>query len=198
MVNVMFSKSKKIIFTCIACILFTTNALAEDTTFNEQLCGLTLNFESEPARKQQIINMNAQVSMTITNSISIKKSLAAQIATNTTCQQLTGASYTGSQQEWSKFFDSAFSGLVKANYQDLKFTLVGENEKAYTLKNSLMTKEYILTGKIKNNKQIIKNLALLDKENSRMYTFSVSGNEMVAAEIDKEFKRLVSSIKSVN
>jgi len=198
MVNVMFSKSQKIIFTFITGVFITTNALAEDTTFNEQLCGLTINFESEPARKQQIINMSAQVSMTITNSTLIKKDLAAQIATNTTCQQLAGASYTGSQQEWAKFFDSAFSGLVKANYQDLKFTLVGENEKAYTLKNNLVTKEYVLTGEIKNNKQIIKNLALLDKDKNRMYTFSVSGNEIVAAEIDKEFKRLVSSIKSVN
>ena len=63
------------------------------------------------------------------------------------------------------------------------------------LLNDFVVKEYIFTADADGNKQIIKNLALLDKANNSVYTFSVSGNEIVEAEISEEFTRLVASIK---
>ena len=58
---------------------------------------------------------------------------------------------------------------------------------------SLDYMEYIFTGDIGGNKQVIHNLAVLDKANNQVITLSVSGNEKVTQEIKDEYHRLVSS-----
>jgi hypothetical protein len=181
-------------------LLFTYSVSAVQVIYNNPLCLLEVEFESEPQKKQQIINLNANVKMSIWNRLAIQNHEYAKIATNTGCQKLVGASYTGSAQEWAKFFDSAVSGLVKANYQDVTFTLVGDTEKVYSPENGskFLTKEYTFIAKIKDNKQVIRNLAILDKLNNTLYTFSVSGSIRVEAEIAKEFERLVASLKPIN
>jgi hypothetical protein len=135
--------------------------------------------------------------MQLSNTVAIKEIKSARIASNITCQQLTGASYTGSNEEWAKFFDSAFQGLHKAKFKNIQFTLAGEDDKVFDtiLANDYAVKEYVLTGDADGNKQVFKNLALLDKANNTVYTFSVSGNIAVEAEIIEEFNRLVGSIK---
>ena len=169
----------------------------------ERVCKLQIDFETKPRTKKQAINLSSTMQMAITNKVAINKSLKASVATNVTCQQLMGASYTGSEAEWAKFFDSALSGLVKSGFKELAFTLVGENDQVFntnltTSTNSiqpLIAKEYTFMGDIGGNKQVIRNLALLDKEYNILYTLSVSGNERVTTEIGQEFSRLVTSIR---
>jgi len=182
------------------CFLFEGQANAALSNNNQQLCSLTFQLDNQVKTNRQKIQLNKDMSMQLSNAVSVKVVDLARIASNTGCQQLTGASYTGSQAEWQKFFDSAVKGLLKAEYKELSLTFIGDNEKVFTsvIANKFDVKEYTLKGNADGNKQIIKNLAMLDKKTNSLYTFSVSGNEIVAAEIDKEFKRLVSSIKSVN
>ncbi len=170
---------------------------AEQAAFTEQVCLLSMELDTKPKNKSQTLNFDDNIKMQLTNTVATKSHKSAIIASNITCQQLTGASYTGSNEEWAKFFDSAFQGMLKANFTDIQFTLVGEEDKSFhsAIANDFIVKEYIFTADAGGNKQIIKNLALLDKANNSVYTFSVSGNDMVEAEISQEFSRLVASIK---
>jgi len=170
---------------------------AEPTAFTEQVCLLNLDLDTKPKNKSQMLNFGDNIHMQLTNTVAIKERKSARIASNITCQQLIGASYTGSDEEWANFFDSAFQGMLKANFKDIQFTLVGEEDKSFhsTFTHDFIVKEYIFTADAGGNKQIIKNLALLDKANNSVYTFSVSGNKIVEAEISEEFTRLVASIK---
>mgnify|MGYP000167293279 CR=1 FL=1 len=177
--------------------LIGNNASAQEPIFNEQLCLLNVELISEPTNKTQRIDLNKEVAMVLTNAVAVNKNLGIHIASNTTCQQMLGASYTGSKAEWANFFDSALTGLLKAGFKELQLTLVGENDKIFNspLTKTLIAKEYVFTGEIGDNKQIIKNLALLDKTNNTIYTFSVSGNVASKEGIIKEYKRLLVSIK---
>jgi hypothetical protein len=175
-----------------------------EIAITEQVCQLEIDFEKKPRTKKQALNLSADVQMAITNKISINKALKARIATNVSCQKLMGASYTGSEAEWAKFFDSAISGLVQSGSKGLEFTLVGDNDRefnaiatSYTdLASSFIAKEYTFSGEIRGTKQVIRNLALLDKESNILYTLSVSGHDSVTTEIGQEFSRLVTSIKA--
>jgi hypothetical protein len=188
-------------------ILQPVKVSAEEVAITEKICLLNVDFEKKPRTRKQALNLSATVQMAITNKIAVNKSFKAPIATNVSCQQLMGASYTGSKAEWAKFFDSALTGLVKSGAKALEFTFVGDNEMVFNglpteliqskeLVSSLIAKEYTFTGNVGGNKQVIRNLALLDKKNNTLYTFSVSGNEQVSSETAQEFTRLVKSIKT--
>lgn len=180
-------------------LLSPNKALANQASYNEQLCNVALAFTKKPKVKQQTLKLNATVTMVFTNGVAINNSFSAKLASNVTCQQLTGAIYTGSETEWANFFNSANQGLLKANYKQITFTLVGEDEKNFhvDLDTNFIAKEYDYTGTIDGNKQLIKNLALLDKSKNTLYTFSVSGNEIIESNIRLEFERLLASIKVV-
>lgn len=178
-------------------IAFTGSVNATSLVHNTSLCLLEVAFESEVQKKQQTINLNNNVKMSIANLMATQSVPGARMATNVGCQKLDGASYTGSKQEWVKFFNSAVSGMVKEKYQKVSFTLVGDTEKVYrpVAKANFITKEYIIRGAIKDNQQVIMNLAILDKPNNTLYTFSVSGSALVETEIAKEFQRLLASLE---
>lgn len=175
-----------------------TNVNASTALFNESVCALSVQLEHKPQTKQQTIQLSKTVQMKLSNAVAINNSMAARIATNVSCQQLFGASYSGSSAEWAKFFDSAIAGLVNAKYENIQFTLVGDEDKIFTseLAKRYMAKEYLFTADISGNKQVIKNLALLDKSNNTLYTFSVSGNKMLDSNVRLEFERLLKSIKN--
>lgn len=175
-----------------------TKANASTALYNETICALSLALEHKPQTKQQTIQLSTTVQMKLTSAVAVDYSMAAIIATNVGCQQLYGASYSGSSAEWAKFFNSATSGLVNAKYKNIQFTLVGDKDKIFTseLAQRYMVKEYLFTAEVGGNKQIIQNLALLDKSNNTLYTFSVSGNEILDSNVRLEFERLLKSIKN--
>jgi hypothetical protein len=181
-------------------LLSPNKVYANNTGYSEQLCDLLLDFSDEPKIKLKTLKLNKTVTMVLTNAVAFNDGLAAIVASNVTCQQLTGASYTGSEAEWAKFFNSASQGLIKASYKELEFTLVGADDNIFesALADGFMAKEYDYKGTIGNNTQLIKNLALLDKHNNTLYTFSVSGNVMVESNVRLEFERLLASIKKTS
>ena len=156
-------------------------------------CQFDIKFASKAQQKNQSIQASPTVSMDLTQFIATKVVESARIGSNVTCQHLIGHTYTGSQQEWAGFIDNGIKGLIKAGVTDINFTKVGTTDAAY--KGTLDNMEYVFTGDNGGNKQVIHNLAVLDKENNQVITLSVSGNEKVAQEIKDEYQRLVASFK---
>lgn len=188
-----------LIATLVNSLLF-SNAFADDKPYVREVCELSLTFDSEPKEKNQDIKLNDSISMHIANAVAVNEEQFAAFASNVTCQVLTGADYTGSDAEWAKFFDSAFTGLVNAGYKEIEFTLVGTDDAVFTapLAKEFDVKEYNYRGNIKGNKQYIKNVALLNKKTNTLYTFSVSGSSKINNLVNTEFKRLVNSIKAAD
>lgn len=156
-------------------------------------CKFDIKFASKPQQKNQSIQASPTVSMDLTQFVAKQTKQGAVIASNVICQHLMGHSYTGSQQEWAGFIDSGVKGLIKAGVTGVQFTKVGTDDAAY--KGTLDNMEYIFTGDNGGNKQVIHNLAVLDKANNQVITLSVSGNEKVTQEIKDEYQRLVNSFK---
>ncbi|MEI8623679.1 hypothetical protein P4S67_03980 [Pseudoalteromonas sp. B137] len=165
---------------------------AKEATANNA-CQFDIKFASKPQQKNQSIQASPTVSMDLTQFVAKQVKKGAYIASNVTCQHLIGHSYTGSQQEWAGFIDNGIKGLIKAGVTDINFTKVGTTDAAY--KGTLDNMEYVFTGDNGGNKQVIHNLAVLDKANNQVITLSVSGNEKVAQEIKDEYQRLVASFK---
>ena len=156
-----------------------------------EACSFDIKFSSAPKEKQQTLNISNGVDLNLKQFVSIKQIKAANIASNVTCQQLVGQKYTGSQQEWQGFVKNALQGLLNAGFKDLQFTRVGEDDAIY--KGKLANMEYGFTGSVGGNKQVIHNLAVLDKSHNQVIIISVSGNEKVSDEIKDEFTQLVNS-----
>jgi hypothetical protein len=156
-------------------------------------CDIDVSFKSEAKTSQQVYKAAPTVKLYLTQMIAMQKLKDVQIASNVICQKLTGAKYTGSEQEWQGFIDSAIKGLLSNKYEDVEITFVGEQDKVY--QGTLINKEYNFTATKDTNKQKIYNLALLDKKENAVYSFSVSGNVKKIEAIKQEFKRLVASFK---
>ncbi len=154
-------------------------------------CRFDIKFLTMPKIKKQTIDASPTVKLFLKQYLATQTRNGADIASNVMCQQLIGQQYTGSQQEWAGFIDNGIKGLLKAGVTDIQFTKVGDNDAAY--KGPLGNIEYVFTGNNGGNKQVIHNLAVLDKANNQVITLSVSGNEKVTQEIQDEYKRLVNS-----
>lgn len=157
------------------------------------ICQFDIEFATKAKQKSQAIKASPTVTMKLKQFVATKSLKGAKIASNVMCQHLIGHAYTGSEQEFASFIDNGIKGLLKAGLEDLQFTRVGTNDAAY--KGELANMEYIFTGDNSGNKQVIHNLAVLDKSNNQVITISVSGNEKVANEIKSEYQRLVNSFK---
>ena len=174
----------------------TTETKLVSVSKNEHLikseaCKFKIKFSSNPQKKVQQLNIAPNVDLNLKQFIATKQIKAANISSNVICQQLVGQYYSGSEQEWQGFIKNGIQGLLKAGFKDLQYTKVGSDDAVYM--GSLDYMEYIFTGDIGGNKQVIHNLAVLDKANNQVITLSVSGNEKVTQEIKDEYHRLVSS-----
>lgn len=178
-------------------VLFNTTHAATKSDFEtaaeatNNSCKFNVRFETDPSIKEQKINVSKGVELKLKQYVAVRTEKGANIASNVICQHLIGQQYTGSQQEWKGFINSAVQGLIKHGFKNLNMTKVGTDDAVY--KGSYPNFEYTFTGDLGKNKQIIHNLALLDKANNQVITFSVSGNEKVKSEIKAEYKNLVNS-----
>ncbi len=178
---------KALLFT--ASLLVSGMVVANDS--NDSACQFDIEFSSKPKENSQTVNASPSVTMDIKQFVATKVVKNAKIASNVMCQHLTGHAFTGSEGEFAQFIDNAIQGLLKAGFKDLKFTRVGADDATY--KDDLTHLEYIFTGDKAGNKQVIHNLAVIDKKNNQVITISVSGNEKVSDEIKSEYTKLVNS-----
>lgn len=167
-------------------------------THKQKLCAATFEFIKPPTIKKQTIVLNENISMEFVQALSTQDLLGVELATNAICQKLIGYSYTGSNEEWSKFIDNAVSSLKKSGGKNMQLILAGDKGGYYSNKNDsdrFSHKEYTFMGTFKGTKQSIYNLAILDKQSNTVYTVSVSGAELIEKYIKNEFKRIVTAIK---
>ncbi|WP_372767914.1 PsbP-related protein [Pseudoalteromonas sp.] len=172
-------------------VLFTSVILLCFSSIVSAKCDATADFVTPPKTKRQSLDLAEGVTLKLAQTISTQIKSNAKIASNVICQVLEGASYTGSEEEWQGFINSAANGLIAKEYQNVTLTLVGEMDATY--KGKKQNKEYVFTAKTPSGVQHIHNLAVLDKENNTFYTLSVSGDESIKDEVIKEYKRLVDS-----
>lgn len=155
--------------------------------------GLVLSVAGKAQNKNQKVALSDSVNLEINQYLFVETYKAARIAKNLICQKIDGASYTGKSDEWTKFFRSALDGLVKAKYENVQFTLVGIDERSYVSENS--SQEYVFQGTKDDNEQVIYNLAVLSENKQSLLTISVSGNIAEKEQIQKEYQKLVTSLK---
>jgi len=160
---------------------------------SSEVCSAELVFHKKPLAKNQTLALDKNISLKLHQYLTTYTHESAQIATNVTCQQLTGASYTGSDEEWGGVIKSALDGIQAKGATDVKLALTTELGKVY--KGSENNKEYDFRANFTGNKQVIKNLTVLDLPRNTVYTLSVSGAEQIEDEVVKEFTRLVNSFK---
>jgi len=173
-------------------LLFTASLLVSGAAVaNDSACQFDIKFSSLPKVNSQTVNASPTVKVDIKQYLATKVVKRTKIASNVVCQHLTGHAYTGSEQEWAGFIDNGIKGLLQSGVTDVQFTKVGTNDAVYN--GELANIEYIFTGDNGGNKQVIHNLALLDKKNNQVITISVSGNERVSDEIKSEYTKLVNS-----
>ena len=165
-----------------------TKAIAE---ISNNSCKFDISFLTDPTVKEQTINVSKGVELKLKQYVAVRTERGANIASNVICQHLIGQQYTGSQQEWQGFIKTAVQGMMQHGFKDLKFTKVGTDDAVY--KGQYPNYEYTFTGDIGGNKQIIHNLAVLDKTNNQVITFSVSGNEKVESDIKTDYENLINS-----
>ncbi|MCK8132668.1 hypothetical protein [Pseudoalteromonas sp. 2CM28B] len=168
-----------------------SNAKVLSASSSDNSCKFDVSFNTDPQVKEQTMNVSQGVELKLKQYIAVRTHRGANIASNVICQHLVGQQYTGSQEEWKGFINTAVQGMMQHGFKDLKFTKVGTDDAAY--KGQYPNFEYTFTGDIGGNKQIIHNLAVLDKKNNQVITFSVSGNEKVESEIKSDYQQLINS-----
>lgn len=176
---------KKLLATTIGA-LFSFNVLAN-------ACLVNVEFVNPPQVKHENHKINENVSLDMSQQLDIQTFGNINVATNVTCQKLNGAQYSGSEQEWNNFIGTARKGLLATGHKDLKITLFPSGNTLFNDKHRSL--EYRFSGERAGNKQLIYNLAVLNKTQNTLYVFAVSGHENAKKEIEEEFLRLKSTIQ---
>lgn len=154
-------------------------------------CETSFVLDSDYQKSESSYQLNANATLKMTQLVAKNTVHGATLASNVYCQQLSGMSYTGSDQEWQGYFKNTSIALANKGAKNLKFTVIGTDDKAY--KGSKAHREYKFIGDFNEGHQVIYNLALLDLEKNTMYTVSVSGDFKLEDYVYKEFHRIVSS-----
>lgn len=171
---------------------FYSNDVVALEAIEGKVCNSKFSVVNKGVRKAQVVPISTSASMNIENLVSTFVVNKAKVASNITCQQLNGMNFSGSVQEWEKFFQSAIAGLQAANYKNIKFQAINGSDKLYQGEGD--AKEYQITSEYGGIVHIIRNLAVLKKDENTVYTYSVSGSSGVAKAVAEEYKRLVKSI----
>jgi hypothetical protein len=173
----------------------TSAALFKADPFTE-VCQARLQFVTAVEKKRQELQLTPDVSMVMSQFLSLQRTKrGTKVVSNVICQQLSGANYSGSQQEWTQFIDQAVTGMKKSSGKKMQLVLVGEKDKLFH--QDIDNREYTLYGEFKGSKQVIYNLAVLDKPNNTVYTFSVSGSKRYNDAILEEYQRIIASFSLV-
>jgi hypothetical protein len=174
-----------------------TSPALETTATVNKVCQAQVSFTNKVQKKQQEVSLSADMSVSMSQFLSVQSRMYGnKVASNVICQQLVGGRYTGSSQEWSQFMESGITGLQKSSGTKIRVVDVGDEEKHFH--QAIDHREYTFYGTFKGSKQVIYNVAILDKLNNTLYTLSVSGAEQLHSDILNEFKRLIKSFKLNN
>jgi hypothetical protein len=160
-------------------------------TFNPE-CGLNVSFKKIPKISTQTTPINEQVSLFSKNYISVQIAKGARIASNVSCQKLTKAKYTASEQEWQNILKTNFQQLAEKGFKEVTLTpLVAQNA---FFKGEEQSREYVMKASHDSDTQVFYLANILNKNYDTLYTVMISGNVSVTAEIKTEFQRVLNSL----
>lgn len=172
----------------IACLLcFSPVAWANLCALPEALAGQGGKKQTIPFAKDKVMHIEQWIT---TETV---KPHSAVLATNITCQKMEGIAYTGSREEWYGLMNAIAKGFVQKQAKDIELTLVGEDDATY--KGNQAHQEYTLTADLDGNKQLVRNITWLDFDANTALTVSVSGNEVIAAQINEQYSNVIEAIR---
>lgn len=107
------------------------------------------------------------------------------------CQRLTGINYSGSAPEWQSYFNRSIQALADKGFTKIDATAhVGDKALYKGLGNSKEV-SFIATNEQSKQTQLIKILAVLDKNSNTLYSVSVSGAITLQQQIQQSYQHLV-------
>lgn len=159
-------------------------------------CGLNIAFKKIPKITELTTPINAQVSLFSKNYISVQIAKGARIASNVSCQKLTKAKYTASEQEWQNILKTNFQQLAKKGFKEVTLTPL-EAENAIFSGNE-QSREYLINASHANDSQVFYLANILNKNYDTLYTIMISGNISVTAEIKKEYERVINGLGTLH
>jgi hypothetical protein len=163
------------------------------TSVSAQVCDAKFTLLDEPKEKNQLIQLNKDISMELTQLLVKAQYKGSFVAINVLCQKLLGSHYTGSDEEWSAFIKNGLEGLKKNKVKNIQLLLTSDTVKIYP--TLIDNKEYTFKGDFDGNEQIIKNLSILSTNKEYVYTISVSGNIRAKKAVEHEFSRVIDSLE---
>ena len=156
-------------------------------------CGITANFKGIPQITKNTYQLTEQVSLFTKSYLNYQSKSNARMATNITCQLLSGSQYSGTQKEWQHLIDTNIKQLADSGFSSLTFTAVIGDAKKYT--GSLINREYIIEAVKDKRKQIFYIVNILSRQKSTVYSVMVSADNSIVNEVEAEFVRVLSTLK---
>jgi hypothetical protein len=163
--------------------------------FNPE-CGVNIAFTKIPKITKLTTPINEQVSLFSKNYISVQVAKGARIASNVSCQKLTKAKYTASEQEWQNILKTNFQQLAEKGFREVTLSpLVAEDA---FFKGEEQSREYIMKAVHNNATQVFYLANILNKSQNTLYTVMISGNISVMTEVKTEYQRVIASLGTLH
>jgi hypothetical protein len=172
--------------------VWAVNQQNENQVLHNPECGINITFKKTPKITKLITALNEQVSLFSKNYINVKVMKGARIATNLSCQKLTKAKYTASEQEWQNILKTNFQQLAKKGFKEVTLTpLVAKNT---FFKGQEQSREYFMEALHDSGSQVFYLANILNKTDDTLYTIMISGDASVTAGVKSEYQRVLLSL----
>lgn len=158
-------------------------------------CNVVADFKGSVKESKQNTKVSSKVYLLTKQYLSYQIEQHARMATNITCQVLTGTKYSDSEQEWQNILKENFSDLSKQGYSEVKLTPLLAEQGHFSGTES--HREYRMDVQAKKGTQVFYSLNLLNPKKDSLYSIMVSGDNSIEKEILAEYKRIVKSFRYV-
>ncbi len=155
-------------------------------------CGVNVEFKSIPKVTERSYQVADNVEMFTKGYLAYQNVKSAKMATNITCQLLSGTQYQATEQEWQSILKANFTNLSKQGYEELKLTpLEGKNKYFH---GDEQHREYRFDVSKDDFGQVFYIVNILNKQQTTLYSVMISGDSSIAAEIEVEYQRILASL----
>jgi hypothetical protein len=159
--------------------------------FNPE-CGVNITLKKTPKITKLTTALNKQASLFSKSYISVQVTKGARIATNVSCQKLTKAKYTASEQEWQNILKTNFQQLAKKGFKEVTLTpLVADNS---FFEGQEKSREYYMEASRGSGSQVFYLANILNNTDDTLYTIMISGDVSVTADVKAEYQRVLLSL----
>jgi endo-alpha-1,4-polygalactosaminidase (GH114 family) len=119
-----------------------------------------------------------------------------RIASNVSCQKLTKAKYTASEQEWQNVLKTNFKQLAEKGFKEVTLTPLVARDAIFN--GEEQSREYVMKAAHDNDTQVFYLANILNKSQNTLYTVMISGNINVMTEVKTEYQRILASLGTLH